>query len=71
MKAPWKVYNLFITFATYSVEATKEFRTEKEALYWAQLCLDICGNDCYGAKYTRADLFDTTETGAKCIKTYN
>jgi len=54
-----KIYQLVLKFADRNVTVEKKFKTNKLALFWAQLCLDICGKDENGKRYDCAILFDS------------
>ena len=54
-----KTYCLSLKFADRDMEVKKQFKSNKLALFWAQLCLDICGKDENGKRYTHAILFDS------------
>lgn len=51
-----KTYSLSVFFNHYEVNVDKAFPSIKKALFWAQLCLDICGKDNNGNKFNSACL---------------
>jgi hypothetical protein len=54
-----KTYCLTLKFADRTISVEKQFNSNKKALFWAQLCLDICGKDENGIRYIAAILFDS------------
>lgn len=53
-----KNYTFKIVFdGCHHVQVVKQFDSIKNALFWAGLCLDICGKDKNGKYYTNASLF--------------
>jgi hypothetical protein len=57
-----KNYTLSIVFATRTTVVSRLLADDKEAKFWMQLCLDICGRDENGIKYVSATLTDSTNT---------
>lgn len=53
-----KRYQLILKFADRTITVDKEFTSNKDAIFWAQLCIDICGKDENGISYEAAILFD-------------
>ncbi len=61
-------YTLFIQYSQWKCTAKKELKNDKDAIKWAQLCLDICGKDEQGNNYVYAIL--SSEFGGT-IKEFN
>lgn len=50
-------YTFKVTYLTYHIQVIKQFPCIKDALFWAGLCLHICGKDASGKYFTNASLF--------------
>jgi hypothetical protein len=53
-----KPYQLTLQFPERTMTVPKELKNDKDALKWANLCLDICGKDEHGRRYLIARLVD-------------
>lgn len=55
---PSHKYRLKVRYGlTYAVSVDKELRSEKAAIKWASLCLDVSPRSPEGIAYTKAELF--------------
>lgn len=46
-----KTYILFIQWSNRTLRVSKQFKTKRDAVKWARLCLDICGKNEHGETY--------------------
>ena len=60
-------YTLSVKYPNRDLAVTKYLRSDKEAKFWAQLCLDICGKNEHGEKYLSASVADKN---GKVLQTY-
>lgn len=65
-----KNYRMNIRFPESQVAATKSFKSHKEARFWGQLCLDICGRDERGRLYVFAFLEEVKPEVVERIKVW-
>ncbi len=63
-------YSLSMIFPTWVVPTVvKEFSSNTDALFWAQLCIDICGKDQHNQAYTLVTL--RNETFGETVKMWH
>lgn len=60
-----KEYTLAVNYPEWRCLSKKQLKNDTDAIFWSQLCLDICGKDEHGRRYVAAVLFE----GTRIVKT--